>query len=86
MQHDPVHQGHDLDLRSNFQNDVSRSTYSSFDAFRREEYDAGKINVVTVLSQKLLQKTILIKTVIFGVVSLWRRGSQSLEAVMHVHK
>ena len=56
IQHDLFRSGHDLGLRSNFQNDLSRSTNSSFDAFRREEDDTGKINVVTVLSQKSLQK------------------------------
>ena len=48
---------HDLELRSNFQNDLLRSTYTSFDASRQEKHDAGKLNVVPLLSQKLLQKT-----------------------------
>ena len=58
MQHDPFRSDHDLDLRSNFQNDRSRSTYSSFDASRQDEHDAGKSNVVALLSQKLLPKNI----------------------------
>ena len=37
-----------------FSSDLSRSNYSSFDASRREEHDAGKSNVVALLSQKLL--------------------------------
>ena len=73
MQHDPFRSGHDLDLRSNFQNDLSRSTNSSFDASRREEHDAGKSNVMALLSQKLLpKKTFFVKTAIFGVFALWR--------------
>ena len=32
MQHDMFGSGHDLDLRSNFQPDLSRSFYISFDA------------------------------------------------------
>ena len=56
MQHDLFRSGHDLDLRSNFQVDLSRSNYSSFDASRREEHDAGKSNVMALMSQKLLTK------------------------------
>ena len=56
MQHDLFGSGHDLDLRSNFQHDLSRATDSSFDASWREEHDAGKIKFVQGLSQKLLQK------------------------------
>ena len=56
MQHDLFGSGHDLDLRSNFQHDLSRLSYISFDATRQEKHDAGKINVVSLLSQKLLQK------------------------------
>ena len=56
MQHDLFGSGHDLDLRSNFQHDLSRSNYISFDAARQEKHDPGKINIVSLLSQKLLQK------------------------------
>ena len=56
MQHDLFGSGHDLDLRSNFQHDPSRSSDSSFDASWREEHDAGKWKFVQGLSQKLLQK------------------------------
>ena len=72
MQHDLFRSGNDLDLRLNFQVDLSRSTYSSFDASRRQEHDAGKSNAVALLSQKLLPKNIFVKTVIFGVFALWR--------------
>ena len=53
MQHDLFGSGHDLDLRSNFQRDLSRSTYISY---RQEKHDAGKMNVVSLLSQKYSQK------------------------------
>ena len=56
MQHDPYPSVHDLDLRSYFQVDLSRSTVSSFDASRQEEDDAGKRKLVQCLSQKLSQK------------------------------
>ena len=60
MQHDLFRTGHDLDLRSSFQNELLMSTYSSFDASRQE-------------GQKLLQKkTFFAKTVNFGVFALWR--------------
>jgi len=72
MQHDPFRSDHDLDLRSNFQYDLSRSTNSSFDASRREEHDAGKSNVMALMSQKLLTKKLFRKTAIFGVFALWR--------------
>ena len=64
-QHDLFGSGHDLDLRSNFQRGLSRSTYISFDAPRQEKHDAGKINVVPLLSQKLLQKNLYCKKRLF---------------------
>ena len=73
MQHDPFRSGHDLDLRSKFQHDLSRSNYISFDAARQYKHDASKINIVSSLSQKLLQKNVYRKkTVIFGVFAPWR--------------
>ena len=56
MQHDLFRRGHDLDLMSNFQNDLLMSNYSSFDASRQEKHDAVNMNVVLFLSQKLSQK------------------------------
>ena len=56
MQHDLFGSGHDIDLRSSFQLDPSRSNYISFDAAWQEKHDAGNRNVVSLLSQKLLQK------------------------------
>ena len=77
MQHDLFRSGHDLDLRSNFQRDLSRSTYISFDASRQEKHDAGKMNVVSLLSQKLLQKNLFLqKTAIFGVVAPWTGAAE----------
>ena len=58
MQHDLFGSGHDLDLRSNFQNDLLMSDYSSFDASQEGKYDAGKMNGVSLLSQKVLQKSL----------------------------
>ena len=55
---------------SNFQ--ILRSTYSSFDASQEEEYDAGKMNAVSLLSQKLLQKTFFRKNGYFRVFAIWR--------------
>ena len=47
MQHDIFRSGHDLDLRSNFQHDHIRSSYSSFDVYRQKEHDACKMSVVS---------------------------------------
>ena len=55
--------GYDLELRSNFQNDLLRSTNGSNDASWQEEHDAGKINDVPFLSQKLLLKKITISKI-----------------------
>ena len=72
MQCDLFGSGHDLDLRSNFQNDLSRSNYISFDTSRQEKHYAGKINVVALLSLKLLQNSYFCKKkmIIFGVFAL----------------
>ena len=72
MQHDLFRSGHDLDFRSNFQNDLLRSTYSSFAVSRQEKYDAGKMNVLPLLSQKLLQKGVFFcKNGVYIVFALW---------------
>ena len=65
MQHDLFGSGHGLDLRSNFQYDLPRSNYISFDATRQEKHDDGKINIVSLLSQKLLQKNVCRKKMLF---------------------
>ena len=65
MQHDLSGSGHGLDLRSNFQHGLLKSTYSSFDASRQEKHNAGNMNVVPLLSQKSFQKkTFFAKTAI----------------------
>ena len=46
MHHDLSRSGHDLDLRSNFENGLLTSNDNSFDAFRQEEHDAAKMNVM----------------------------------------
>ena len=70
MQTDPCRSGHDIDLRSNFQNDfsgyrITQRTYNSFDASRRQEHYAAKSDVVALLSQKLLPIFFFVKTAIF---------------------
>ena len=74
MQHDLFGSGHDLDLRSNFQHDLSRSNYISLDAARQDKHDAGKRNIVSLLSQKLLKKNVCRKKRlhIFGVFAFWK--------------
>ena len=47
---------HDLDLRSNFNIDPSRSTCIYFDAFRREEHDDAQIMSQVFLVQKVFAK------------------------------
>ena len=56
VQHYLFRTGHDLDLRSNFQNDLLRSNYSSLDASSQDNHNAGKMYVMSLLSLKLLQK------------------------------
>ena len=53
----------DLDLRSDFPNELLMSNYSSFGASRQEKREAVKMNVVALLSQKLIEKkTFFVKT------------------------
>ena len=56
MQHDLLGSPRDLDLRSNFDLDLSRSPYTCFDSFRREKHDGAKIIALAPVSQKLLAK------------------------------
>ena len=51
----------DIDLRSDFEIDLFRSTCTYFDAFRREEHDAAKIMSLALLVQKVFAKTSLKK-------------------------
>ena len=57
MQHGVFRSVHYLDLRLNFQHDLSRSDYSSFDASQQEGCDACTF-VVLLLNQKVLLKKI----------------------------
>ena len=72
MQHDLFQSGHDRDLKSNFQNDLLRSNYNSFDASQEDKFDAAKMNAVALLNQKLLQKILFRRKRLFLVFALWR--------------
>ena len=64
MQRDLFRSGHVLDLKPNFQNALRRSNYISVDASQQEKHDsddAGKMNVVLLFSQMLLQKNVFRK-------------------------
>ena len=52
----------DIDLRSDFEIDLFRSTCTYFEAFRREEYDASKNMSLAFLVQTLLAKKSAILT------------------------
>ena len=77
MQYDLSLSGHDLDLRSNFQNDLLMSNYGLFDASQNEKYDSGKMNVVSLLSQKLLEKNLFRKKRLFLEFLLY--GAQTID-------
>ena len=62
--------GHDLEMWSNFQSTFLSLNYNSFDASQQEKHNAGTINVVPLLSQKLLQKKFIAKTSVSGVFAL----------------
>ena len=74
MQHDLFRSDHDLELRSNFQHDLLRSKYSSFDASWREKQDTGKMNALLHgVKGSFFPKTFFfIKTTNFNVFALWR--------------
>ena len=65
MQHDLFRSCNDLDLKSNFQNDLLTSYYSSFDASEEDKYDAGKMTDHFLI--KLIKSYYIfsLKTVIF---------------------
>ena len=77
MQDDLFRSGHDLDLRSNIQNDLLRSIYSSFDASSREKYDTGKMHAVSLLSLKLLQKNLYNKKLLL--LEFFISGGQTVD-------
>ena len=84
MQHDLFLSGHDLNLRSNFPNYLLRFIYSSFNASQKENYNAGKMNSVSLLSQKLLQKSLFRKTAIFIVFALLRPSTVNLRSNLSI--
>ena len=67
MQHNPLRSTCDLDLRSNFDPDLSRSPYICFDAPCREEYDCARIMPLIFLVQKLFAKNRFAKTTLCAV-------------------
>ena len=73
MQHGIFWSGHDLELRSNFQHDLSRLNYSSFDASWQEKHDVGKMIVMSLQRQKLLPDFFNV----FSVFALLRPNSWS---------
>ena len=54
MHHYLLRSGHDLDLWSNFQNDILRSNDNSFDESRQEEHDAVKIECYAFTKSKVI--------------------------------
>ena len=65
MQHDPTWPLCDLDLRSNFQVDLSRSRCICFDLSWCEKHDDGKIICLAVKMQKLYAKNVFAKNDLF---------------------
>ena len=61
MQYGLFRSGNDLDFLPFFQYDLLRSNYSSLDASRQEEHDAGNMNVLPLLRQKLLPNFFFLK-------------------------
>ena len=55
----------DLDLRSNFDLDLSRSCYTCFDAPWRGKHDGVKIIALSFQTQKLSLKTVSLKNAVF---------------------
>ena len=72
MQHDLSRSRRDLDLRSNFDLDLSRSTCICFDASWQEEHDGVRIIPIAFLVQKLFaKKRFLSKTSILTFLDLF---------------
>ena len=76
MSHDLLYgSSRDLDLRSNFQFDLSRSKSTCFDASWREKHDGGVRNPQSFLVQMLFaKKTILAKNAFLNLLGLTWRG------------
>ena len=77
MQRDLYQSRDDFNLRSNFRNDLLSLNYSSFDVSQKEEYDADKVNVVSLLSQQLLQKNLFRKERLF--LEFFLSGGQTVD-------
>ena len=77
---------HDLNLRSNFQHDLLKSPYSSFDASWHEKHDAGWQNECRAFTElKVITKKhvlFFVNTVIFGVFALWRPNRWSYRSYL----
>ena len=56
MQHDLFWSLHDLDLRSNFDLDISRSNHIYFEASLQEEHDDAIADFLSLLVQKIFVK------------------------------
>ena len=55
MQHGVLSSIRDLDLRSNFENDLSRSTYKWFDSSQPDKYDDALIIAVYFDMNKIIR-------------------------------
>ena len=56
MQYDLLRSLRDLDLRSNFEVDLSRSNYICFDSSRQDKHDGAHIFALSFIPQKLFAK------------------------------
>ena len=70
--------------RSYFPHTLFRTPYISFDVSWREEHDAGKINVVPLLSQELSPDNIFL-TAIFRVFVPWRLTLLVAGGIVFIH-
>ena len=64
----------DLDLRSNFDLDLSRSPCICFDASRREKHDGAKIIALPLLVKNISEKPFPPKTVILAFDDPWSKN------------
>ena len=71
MQHDLFGSGHDLDLRSNFEIDFSRSNYTSVKADFHEKHDGIKTSSISFSDKMLLAKTFFLILSFFKFYDLW---------------
>ena len=71
MQHDLLRSLRDLDLRSNFEVDLSRSNYIWFDSPRRDKHDGIHIIAVYLKQKSYSRKKISLKNNNFDFGDLW---------------